>query len=479
MQCPVCLETRELRITNCGNKHSFCVRCLQALRVKHGRRFPCPLCRQGVNLTPHDAASFPVLPRSLFHQRSRRHEELVVQGASGARLPLSGFPENIFCLQQDGSIRRGLLPLENLGPSRPSSPRVPPPASHQSSQRSSLVPLPPIQQLAPAASRRAVHPRNPQSSLTSEQRLPHQRSRHRRQGQSQQQTVRSDQTDQMPSTGSARDQDMDQDQDPSAIFQVFITPTRLPFRLLDLSPPTSPNENPSEQIARPGITGHFPSIGSNLSSGMEPTILRNDNQILRTDNRRITNLVRQARIQNLARHQRFSVDRLEGGDVPESSGRMSESGLASRSAALITSILGHIRDTQALDAISQRVRQRAKQVEEEQFSRAAQMHRYERRFGTRVNRRHQRNDVRVVGNTAKDGWLQYFETGSRAKPSRTLQLIGGHIDDMGNCILGIGDGRGHYLTVRAPADKEHGQRKVVPESQTADNTKATNTSGHN
>ncbi|XP_076448133.1 uncharacterized protein LOC143284892 isoform X2 [Babylonia areolata] len=74
---------------------------------------------------------------------------------------------------------------------------------------------------------------------------------------------------------------------------------------------------------------------------------------------------------------------------------------------------------------------------------------------------------------AKDGWLQYFETGSRDKPSETLQLMGGHVDDMGNRILGIDDGRGHYLMVRAPTDKEHGQWKVALQSQTADNTKAT------
>ena len=33
--------------------------------------------------------------------------------------------------------------------------------------------------------------------------------------------------------------------------------------------------------------------------------------------------------------------------------------------------------------------------------------------------------------------------------------------------------RGHYLMVRAPTDKEHGQWKVALESQTADNSRAT------
>lgn len=74
---------------------------------------------------------------------------------------------------------------------------------------------------------------------------------------------------------------------------------------------------------------------------------------------------------------------------------------------------------------------------------------------------------------AKDGWMKYYETSNRDKPSETLQLMGGHVDDMGNRILGIDDGRGNYLMVRAPTDKEYGQWKVALESQTADNTRAT------
>ena len=33
-----------------------------------------------------------------------------------------------------------------------------------------------------------------------------------------------------------------------------------------------------------------------------------------------------------------------------------------------------------------------------------------------------------------------LQTGNRDKPSETLQLMGGRIDDMGNRILGIDDG---------------------------------------
>ncbi|KAK3102537.1 hypothetical protein FSP39_012051 [Pinctada imbricata] len=74
---------------------------------------------------------------------------------------------------------------------------------------------------------------------------------------------------------------------------------------------------------------------------------------------------------------------------------------------------------------------------------------------------------------ASDGWLHYFETGSRDKPSDSLQLMGGRVDDLGNRILGIDDGRGRYLMVRCPTDKEYGQWKLALESQTADNVKAT------
>ncbi|XP_022299878.2 uncharacterized protein LOC111108355 isoform X1 [Crassostrea virginica] len=74
---------------------------------------------------------------------------------------------------------------------------------------------------------------------------------------------------------------------------------------------------------------------------------------------------------------------------------------------------------------------------------------------------------------AKDGWLYYYETSNRDKPSDTLQLMGGKVDDLGNRILGIDDGRGKYLMVRCPSDKEYGQWKLALESQTADNVKAT------
>ncbi|GFR79245.1 actin [Elysia marginata] len=74
---------------------------------------------------------------------------------------------------------------------------------------------------------------------------------------------------------------------------------------------------------------------------------------------------------------------------------------------------------------------------------------------------------------AKDGWLYYYETSNRDRPSETIQLMGGNIIDLGNRVLGIDDGRGRYLMVRCPTEKEHGQWVVALESQTADNTKAT------
>ncbi|XP_033746784.1 uncharacterized protein LOC117331917 isoform X2 [Pecten maximus] len=74
---------------------------------------------------------------------------------------------------------------------------------------------------------------------------------------------------------------------------------------------------------------------------------------------------------------------------------------------------------------------------------------------------------------AKDGWLHYFETNNRDRPSDSVQLMGGRIDDLGNRILGIDDGRGRYLMVRCPTDKEYGQWKLALESQTVDNVGAT------
>ncbi|KAH9496313.1 actin [Bulinus truncatus] len=74
---------------------------------------------------------------------------------------------------------------------------------------------------------------------------------------------------------------------------------------------------------------------------------------------------------------------------------------------------------------------------------------------------------------AQDGWLHYYEGGNRDEPTESIQLMGGEIHDMGNRVLGIDDGRGRYLMVRCPTEKEYGQWKLSLESQTADNTKAT------
>ncbi|XP_060062979.1 uncharacterized protein LOC132543488 [Ylistrum balloti] len=74
---------------------------------------------------------------------------------------------------------------------------------------------------------------------------------------------------------------------------------------------------------------------------------------------------------------------------------------------------------------------------------------------------------------AKDGWLHYFETNNHERPSDSVQLMGGHVEDLGNRILGIDDGRGRFLMVRCPTDKEYGQWKLALESQTVDNVRAT------
>ncbi|KAL3852181.1 hypothetical protein ACJMK2_015855 [Sinanodonta woodiana] len=74
---------------------------------------------------------------------------------------------------------------------------------------------------------------------------------------------------------------------------------------------------------------------------------------------------------------------------------------------------------------------------------------------------------------ATDGWLHYYETSSRDKPSDSIQLMGGKIENLGNRVIGVDDGRGRFLMVRAPSDREHGQWILAMESQTADNVKAT------
>lgn len=96
----------------------------------------------------------------------------------------------------------------------------------------------------------------------------------------------------------------------------------------------------------------------------------------------------------------------------------------------------------------------------------------------------------------------FFQTSNHDKPSDSLQLMGGKVEDLGNRILGVDDGvcrlqstsvcihslsrslsmsflsfscwqRGKFLMVRCPSDKEYGQWKLALESQTADNVKAT------
>ncbi|KAK3578753.1 hypothetical protein CHS0354_035654 [Potamilus streckersoni] len=74
---------------------------------------------------------------------------------------------------------------------------------------------------------------------------------------------------------------------------------------------------------------------------------------------------------------------------------------------------------------------------------------------------------------ATDGWLHYYETSNRDKPSDSIQLMGGKIENLGNRVIGVDDGRGRFLMVRAPSDREHGQWILAMESQTADNVKAT------
>ena len=61
--CAMCLEDpRDPRVVPCGNRHVFCLQCLQRLATHGGdnvgRPFPCPLCRNTVVIPPGGVESF-------------------------------------------------------------------------------------------------------------------------------------------------------------------------------------------------------------------------------------------------------------------------------------------------------------------------------------------------------------------------------------------------------------------------------------
>ncbi|XP_036360167.1 uncharacterized protein LOC115213538 isoform X7 [Octopus sinensis] len=73
---------------------------------------------------------------------------------------------------------------------------------------------------------------------------------------------------------------------------------------------------------------------------------------------------------------------------------------------------------------------------------------------------------------AKNGWLVYYDNCGDQQPSDEILLMGGTITVMGNNVIGIDDGRGHYLMVRCPSSKEYDQWLAALQSQTVDNLKA-------
>ncbi|XP_064607128.1 uncharacterized protein LOC135471735 isoform X1 [Liolophura sinensis] len=73
---------------------------------------------------------------------------------------------------------------------------------------------------------------------------------------------------------------------------------------------------------------------------------------------------------------------------------------------------------------------------------------------------------------AADGWLHYYEHNNYEKPCHSFQLMGGSIEVLDSRILGIDDGRGHYLMVRCPTPNDFENWRVSLESQTTDNVKA-------
>ncbi|XP_013396408.1 uncharacterized protein LOC106163389 isoform X3 [Lingula anatina] len=74
---------------------------------------------------------------------------------------------------------------------------------------------------------------------------------------------------------------------------------------------------------------------------------------------------------------------------------------------------------------------------------------------------------------AKEGNLFYYDSQRQDRPSGFVQLMGGTVDEIGGKVLGIDDGRGHYLMVRCPTDREYNDWKVALESQTVDHSEAT------
>ena len=60
--CPVCLDSKQLRVVPCSNRHCFCEDCLQTLTDSQGPQgaVPCPLCRQPFTVPPQGVSAFPV-----------------------------------------------------------------------------------------------------------------------------------------------------------------------------------------------------------------------------------------------------------------------------------------------------------------------------------------------------------------------------------------------------------------------------------
>ena len=84
-ECAICLgDPRDPRQILCGNNHVFCLSCLQGLVVHsaNGTCFPCPCCRNRIQIPPGGAASFPPARIGLTRVDARR-------GTLGPRLRAS------------------------------------------------------------------------------------------------------------------------------------------------------------------------------------------------------------------------------------------------------------------------------------------------------------------------------------------------------------------------------------------------------
>lgn len=69
---------------------------------------------------------------------------------------------------------------------------------------------------------------------------------------------------------------------------------------------------------------------------------------------------------------------------------------------------------------------------------------------------------------AHNGTLHYYESVGEKKESGNFKLNGGRIEEIGERMLGIEDGRGHYLVLRCASETDYGDWRRALQSQTVE-----------